>query len=160
MPIDLGSGLISFQFQGMDFAAGGFIIGDALLQTATGEDAELDLRHIQPTAVLGGVVELLPLGNASRLRRAKDILQRCWAMGVQVVQHQKDYRYLGVCFIHRPPHLVAEILGGTTFLHYYTPPILPRIAEQEQVAGTLPPVLIVLPPRAPRLDGQRISDVG
>ena len=52
-PVDLGLSLISLQFQRMDLAAERFLIGDALPQTATGEDAELDLRHIQLTAVLG-----------------------------------------------------------------------------------------------------------
>ena len=66
-PVDAGLSFVSFQFQGVDLPAEGFLVGEALPEATAGEDAELDLRHIQPTAVLGSVVKLQPLGDAPRL---------------------------------------------------------------------------------------------
>ena len=35
-----------------------FLVGESLSEAGAGQYAELDFRHIQPTPVLGGVVEL------------------------------------------------------------------------------------------------------
>ena len=35
---------------------------DAPVQTLPGPDAQLDFRHVQPAAMLGGVVQLQPAG--------------------------------------------------------------------------------------------------
>ena len=57
-PMDGGLGGITLPLQGLDFPAEGGLVGDTLLEAATSQDAELDLRHVEPTAVLGRVVEL------------------------------------------------------------------------------------------------------
>ena len=43
-------------------------VRDAPIETLTGQDSELGLGHIQPTAVLGRVVPFEALDEASRLR--------------------------------------------------------------------------------------------
>ncbi len=57
-PIDGGSGSIAFQFQGSDFPAEDGLVGDAPPKAGASQNAKLDLCHVQPTAVLGRVVEL------------------------------------------------------------------------------------------------------
>ena len=52
--IEFGSGDVSLRDQGLDRPPEGGFVGDALLEAAARQDAELDFRHIQPTAVLGG----------------------------------------------------------------------------------------------------------
>ena len=63
-PVDLGLSLISLQFQVMDLALEGFLVWETLSEATEGEDAELDLRHIQPAAMVGRKVKLQPLGDA------------------------------------------------------------------------------------------------
>ena len=46
---------------------------DASRQTLSAQDAQLDLRHIQPTAVLGRVVELEPIGQPLGLGRVRTL---------------------------------------------------------------------------------------
>ena len=65
-PLDDRSGLIPFPFQGLDFPAERFLLAQPFSEAVTGENAELYFRHIQPTAVLGGVVKLQPPGYARR----------------------------------------------------------------------------------------------
>ena len=67
-PVDAGLSLVSLLFQSLDLPAEGFLVGETLLEATAGEDAELDLRHVQPTATLGGVVKLQPFGDALVLR--------------------------------------------------------------------------------------------
>ena len=44
-PVDSGLSFVALLFQGLDLAAEGFLIGDALFEAAAGEDTEFDLRH-------------------------------------------------------------------------------------------------------------------
>ena len=68
-PLDDRVGFIAFPVQSLDFPAEGFLVAQPLPQTVAGENAELDLRHIQPTPVLGREMELQPLGNTPGLCR-------------------------------------------------------------------------------------------
>ena len=47
-PVDAGLSFVALLFQGLDLAAEGFLIGDALFEAAAGEDTEFDLRHSLP----------------------------------------------------------------------------------------------------------------
>ena len=44
-PVDGGSGGVSLRDQGLDLPPEGRFVGDALLEAAARQDAELDLRH-------------------------------------------------------------------------------------------------------------------
>ena len=159
-PVDAGLSLVPLQYQGMDLSAEGPLVGKALSETTAGEDAELDLRHIQPTPMLGSVMKLQPLGDTPGLWGRESLVQRRHPVGVQVVQDQANHRDLRVSLVHQPAHLVGEVLGGAPLRHCHVAPARPGLAEQEQVAGALPPVLVVLPLRPPRLGGNRFPDVG
>ena len=65
-----------------------------------GQHTELDLRHIQISAVLGSVVKLQPPLYAPGILRRECLVQRRLAMGAQVVQDHLDYRRIGVGLIH------------------------------------------------------------
>ena len=56
-PVDVGLSFVPLQFQSADLPAEGFLVWQTLPAATAGEDAELDLRHIEPTAVLGRVVD-------------------------------------------------------------------------------------------------------
>ncbi len=57
--------------------------GEASCEATAGEDAELDLRHIQPAAMLGCVVKFQSSGDAPGFRRRKGLIQRRLAMGIE-----------------------------------------------------------------------------
>ena len=59
-PVDPGLSLVPLLLQGLDLPAERILAGETLLEVTAGEDAELDLRHVQPTAVPGRVVKLQP----------------------------------------------------------------------------------------------------
>ena len=75
-PVNGGSGGISLRDQGLDLPPEGGFVGDALLEAGAGQHAELDFRHIQPTPVLGGVVELQPFGDPAGLGAAGKVSYR------------------------------------------------------------------------------------
>ena len=50
-PVDTSSGSVAFRNQGPDFPLQRRFIGESLPEAGAGQHAELDLRHVQPTAV-------------------------------------------------------------------------------------------------------------
>ena len=57
-PVYGRSGLVSFCLQGHYLVSEGLFIGDTPAQDSPGQDAELDLCHVEPTTVFGSVVKL------------------------------------------------------------------------------------------------------
>ena len=51
-PVDGGSGGVALPHQGLGFPPERLPVGEPLPQAAAGQYAELDFRHVQPTAVL------------------------------------------------------------------------------------------------------------
>ena len=118
-----------------------------LLQAGAGQYAELDFRHVQPTSVLGGVVELQPLRNPPGLWRRERLVQGRRTVRVQVVHDHPHHGGLRVSFVHQPTHLMGEVLHRAPLGHRHVTPARQRLTGQEQVADALPPVLVVLPQR-------------
>ena len=86
LPVDDCLGLIAFLLQGMHPPAEAVLVGVPLSETAAGYDAEFNLRHIQPAAMLGCVMKLQLPRNAPGLRRRERLVKRRLVVRVQIVQ--------------------------------------------------------------------------
>ena len=69
LPICLGVMSIAVVFPGGDFVDEGLFVGDAAIETLSGEDTEFGFRQIEPTAVLGRVDAMGRAARAWHLRR-------------------------------------------------------------------------------------------
>ena len=76
-------------------------------------------------------------------------------MSVQVVHDHPHDLGLRVSFVHQPTHLLGEVPHGAPLSDRHLPPAGQGLTGQEQVAGALPAVLVVLPRWSPRLGSQR-----
>ena len=100
-PVDGGSGDVSLRDEGLDLPPEGGFVGDALLEAAARQDAELYLRHIQPTAVLGGVVKFQPFGDPPGFGSREGLVQGRCPVSVQIVQDQPHHLGFRVGFIYQ-----------------------------------------------------------
>jgi hypothetical protein len=75
-PCNGGFGRIAGVFVGSDLTPQRGLVWDAAIQTLPTLNAQLDFRHIQPTAVLGGVMELQLFQPAAGLYQYKGLVQR------------------------------------------------------------------------------------
>jgi hypothetical protein len=50
--------------------------------------AAFDLRHVEPTPVLGSRMDLSCIGDSFRLRRIKGFIQRGRIVGIPIIKHQ------------------------------------------------------------------------
>src|SRR5437867_5020360 len=62
-----------------------FQIRQAASQTLTLKDAQFDFGHIEPTAMLRGVMELQLPENPPRFLRRKSFIEGGWLMGVELI---------------------------------------------------------------------------
>ena len=108
--------------------------------------------------MLGRVVELQLLRNPSGFGRWEDLVQRSWPVGVQIVQDQPHHLNPWIGFIHQPTHLMGKILHSAPLSNRHLPPACQGFTGQEQIAGSLSAVLVVLPLRASRLRRNRDDD--
>ena len=138
-PVDGGLGNVAFRNQGQDFPLQRRFIAESPPETGAGQHSELDLRHVQPTPVLGRLEELQPPCNPTGIWRWEGFVQRHRAVGGS----------------GRPAPLAPP--GPPDRLH---PPASPGLTDQKQVASALPAVLLVLPHRSSRLGGYLGPAVG
>ena len=65
MPVGFGVVFVSMALPCHDFFLKGLFVGDAAIETLSGEDTEFGFRQIEPTAVLGRVVPFEALDQSS-----------------------------------------------------------------------------------------------
>ena len=74
--------------------------------------AEFDLRHVEPTAVFGGIMDREFIRDAFRLRGIKCFIQRGCGMGMQIVHHQTEFLHVGRMLINKFLDKVCPINFG------------------------------------------------
>src|SRR5260370_30440452 len=78
LPVGLGVVLIAVVLPCGDFVGEDLLVGDAAIQTLRRDNAEFGFGHVEPTAVLGGVMPFEALDEPARLGRGKGLLERGW----------------------------------------------------------------------------------
>src|SRR5713226_6342474 len=78
---------IALGLQGSDALAQHLHAFHATRQTATSKDTDLDLSHIQPTAMFGRIMEFHPLQDTTRFWRRKGFIQGRSGVRVQIILH-------------------------------------------------------------------------
>jgi len=66
---------ISLSLPGGDFRYQAFAIVDALVEALAAQHADFDLDHVQPTGMLGDVVELQPLQHPARFAGGEGLVE-------------------------------------------------------------------------------------
>ena len=95
-PVDAGLSFVPLQLQRPNLPAERILVRQTPPETTAGKDAELDLRHIQPTLVPGGVVKLQPPGDAAGLRRRVKGGEKLGQWGGAKVYHQRSLASVNV----------------------------------------------------------------
>jgi hypothetical protein len=132
-----------------------FIALDAAIQALTRQDTQLRLRHVQPTAVLGRVMNLQTLRQGEGRDRIKRFVQTTDGVGVEIVHHQDDYRNFG---IHRHQQVLNEacpIDPRALLRHLHSPLARQRLHRHEDIGRPTAFVFAVLFGHLPRSGRQR-----
>src|SRR5919106_5159941 len=149
-PLDRGVGRIATFLIGGEFAFQGIFIWNATRQALPTHHAQFNLGHIEPTGVLGRIVQRQFFQDPSGLRRDEGFIQRRGAMGVEIIQDYPNHLRVGITVVDQPPHLVREVMHGALHSHLDMPPAGLRLAHEKQITGSIALILIVI---ASRLSG-------
>src|SRR5918999_10378 len=120
---------------------------------------ELDFGHIEPTAVLGGVVEIQLPQNAARFHGRKSGRQRGGSVRVQVIQYDANHHRVGEMDVHQVFHRLCKVVCRAPVSDLDMPPAPQRLEAQEQVTAPFPMVFVVIPRRLPRSGRQGLADL-
>src|SRR5215211_6387545 len=110
--------------------------------------------------MLGGVVQLQPIGQPLGLGRRERRIQRRGRVGVEVVLDQHDLLGVGVVDVEQVLDAVRPVDPGAPRADHHVAPASQRLAHQEQVADPAALVLVVLPGRLARRDRAGRVDLG
>ena len=119
-------------------------IGDAPADALAVENSDLDFGHVQPTSVLGRVVELNPPQKGFGLPGTQDFDKGPTEMRVQVVENQMDAAGGGIHRISQMADEADEIVLGALRGHLDLALATLRFDGNEEVAGSGAAVLVIL----------------
>src|SRR5579885_688594 len=89
-PIDGHMPLVAPSGPGSDLLLSLLKGGQPLRQALAVQSGEFNLRHIQPTPVFGGVMDLKALAEPACLSNGKNFIERSKRVRIEIVQHQHN----------------------------------------------------------------------
>src|SRR5262249_28447127 len=140
-----------------DFTLAHFFVRETALEALASKDGEFHLDHIEPPAMLRGVVKLPTLQNPMGVGWRKGFVQGCWRMRVEIVDHDSNDLSFGVIPSDQRLHTGCEVRFGTAGGHFDLPPAVTRLKEHDQVTGAIALILVVVPLRPAWWGGLRMA---
>lgn len=110
-------------------------------------DAELDFSHVEPTAVLGRVMEDQAAEKTASFGGRKRLVECCRLVGIEVVQDNVNACGVRISHIGQPAHLLGKIVCGAPLGNNDMTPSGQWFEEQEEVARTVAAILVIEPGR-------------
>src|SRR5215207_58873 len=145
LPVDGGALLVASGLPGGDLGDEGVAVADAAAEALARQHRELQLGHVEPTAVDRGVVELQLPEDAPGLVGRERLVERARGVGVQVVQADADAVGVREVAIDQVAHLPGEVVLGALVGDVHMSPGPERLGDQEEIRGSLALVLVVDP---------------
>src|SRR5258708_2087387 len=117
--------------------------GHPTRQTASRKDTDLDLRHVQPTAMFGRVMKLDSLQDPPRLGWREGFIQGSGRMRVEVILHDANVFHVRIDRIDQPSDAVRVVDLGTVLGHLDMAPARQRLDEEKQIGGAQAFILVI-----------------
>lgn len=144
LPVNHSLLSIALDFQRGYLPGQSHLVAHSLVKTLPLKHAYAGFSHIEPTGVLGGVVELQLSKQPSGLLWCKGLVQRGRVVGVEVVLNHSDKLSMWVSFIHQPFDEVSIILAGATLGNLDVPVACLRLHQHKQISRAVAFVLVIL----------------
>ena len=127
-----------------DFAKEALWVVDATIEALAAQDADLDLNHVEPTGVLGGVVELEAAQDTPGLGGRERLIEGTGRVGRQVVLHDPDARGVGIMNIDEFAHALGVIFSRSSRcdLDLARGPV--HVDADEEIDGAVAAILVIL----------------
>lgn len=128
-PIDCSPIRVSLGFPRQRFACQKFSMRDISIQTLAAKNAQLDLGHIEPTAMLGCEVELQSVQDTAGFSWLEGFILGSRCMGIQVVFNQDTSLCIREMLMNQLIDADGPICFGGLFGDFDMAPIQQRCKE-------------------------------
>src|SRR5262245_15750061 len=149
LPVHPFWGRVSPLFPLLGFLYKRLHVWDPTIQALHGQDTELNLSDIEPTAVLRGVMDLQTRGQPARLLWREGLIERANPMGIEVITHQPHPHRLWVADLKQVADLMGPVHSRPMLWDMQVPHATQRLREHENVRRPNPLILVVDLPRLP-----------
>lgn len=143
---------------GTEFTNQRWIVWDATIEALLGQNTQFRFCHVEPTAMLGSVVDFQPVDQSSCFGRFKRLVQRCWLVSVQVVHHQHNFLSFRIMHINQLANHMGKIDLRPPPSYLDMSPAVQRLEQHEQVGRSITLIFIIDALRPPRLHGNRCAN--
>ena len=127
-----------------DFADEAVGIVDPAIQTLAAQYADLDFDHVEPTGMLGGVVELQAAQNPPGFGRRECFIEGTGRVGRQVILHDADARGFGIMDIDEFAHALGIIFRRPALGDLDLAPGPVHVDTDEEIDGAVAAVLAIV----------------
>jgi hypothetical protein len=156
-PFDAGTGGIALSLPCGDFAAEPFWVIDSAIQALAAQDADLDLDHVEPTGMLGSVVELQTAQDSPGLGRREGLVEGAGRVGRQVVLHHPDAVSIGIMDIDEFAHALGVVFCRPPLGELDRAPGTMHVEDDEEIDGAVATVLVIVTFELARLGPDRLA---
>ncbi len=132
-------------FPRLGFLTQGLQIRNPPVQALAGADTEFQFGDIEPTPVLGGVVNLQALRPASGSFRIEGLVERTQFMGAEVIADQPDVVGVGILDLQEVLNLLCPVDGGPLLADVDLVAILEGCGEHQDICGAVTLIFIIFP---------------
>jgi amidohydrolase family protein len=127
-----------------DFADEALGVVDSAIQTLAAEYADLDLDHVEPTGMLGGVVELQATQNSSGFGGRECLIEGTCRVGRQVVLYDPDARGIGIMDIDKFAHALGVVFSRPPLGDLDPAPGTMHVDADKEIDGAVAAVLVIV----------------
>src|SRR5215210_9591788 len=143
-PVYGAFGRVAFGLPRTHFPSQTLPVGAAPLQTLAGEHRELDLGHVQPRAMLWGVMNLQLRSDAPGLSWSERLVEGGGGVGVEVVHHHHDSLGIRVVDLYHLLYAVRPVDLGPPLGDAAVAPANKGLGNDEEVGCPVTLVLVVV----------------
>src|SRR5438093_3584127 len=135
LPIDGGARFITLSYPGVGLSSEGLSVRYAPAQALALQHRQLQLSHVQPRAMFGGVMPFQLIRYPLGLSRLKLLVQRPGTMNVEVVRHKHYLVKFGirVILVHQLLQLACKGLSGALLGHLHPSPPTQSLTHYKHV---------------------------
>ena len=126
------------------FAEEALWIVDSAIRALAAEHADLDLDHVEPAGMLGGVVEFQTLQNPPSLGGRKGLIEGTGRVGRQVVLDDPDARGIRIMDIDEFAHALSVIFCRPPLGDLDLAPGPMHVEADEQIDSAVAAVLVIV----------------
>jgi len=157
LPEELAGVAVAVGVPGEEFLIERRLIGDASIEALLGNEAQFNLRDVEPTAVAWRVGDVESSGESVRFVGTECLVERSDVVRVEIVTDKMDFSSVGEVLLEQPLDLLRPVEAGAVLAGADSSPAQQRRKEHEEGAGAVTLVLVIL---ASRLAGRHRQSRG